>query len=67
MTPIRGKTYPVRRELRALGGQWDEKKQAWYVPDDRADEARGLLEVGQARANAARASRSDSEAIEATR
>lgn len=54
MTPICGKTYPVRRELRALGGLWDGKTQAWMVPDDRAAEARGLVDVGRARHNAAR-------------
>lgn len=54
MTQISGKTYPVRKELRALGGLWDKTRNVWVVPDDRAAEARGLLEVGQARHNAAR-------------
>ncbi len=57
MTAITGNTYPVRTELRALGGQWDGAKKAWYVPDDRAEEARGLLTVGAARANTSRRSR----------
>ena len=54
MTRIEGKTYPIRRELRALGGQWDTAAQCWYVPDERAAEARGLLDVGRARSNASR-------------
>ena len=54
MTAITGKTYPIRHELRDLGGTWDAAKQCWFVPDDRADEAKGLLEVGRARANVSR-------------
>lgn len=54
MTVIVGKTYHVRRELRALGGVWDNGKQCWFVPDERAEEARTLVGVGQARANSSR-------------
>jgi hypothetical protein len=54
MKRISGHTHPIRRELRALGGQWDEAKRSWYVPDDREAEARTLLEVGLARYNASR-------------
>ena len=54
MTAITGNTYPVRNELRAMGGQWDANAKAWLVPDDRADEARGLLPTGTARRNASR-------------
>lgn len=58
--PVRltGHTYPVRNELRALGATWDAEKGCWYVPDDRAEEARGLLEVGQARHNAGKRGKS---------
>lgn len=59
MTAITGKTYPIRHELRDLGGTWDAAKQCWFVPDDRADEAKGLLEVGRARANVSRRDPSD--------
>lgn len=54
MTRISGYTFPVRRELRALGGQWDERKQCWFVPDERAEEARTMAEVGRARHNVER-------------
>lgn len=59
LTRIEGKTYPVRKELRALGGTYDrprggEGAGVWYVPNERADEAKSLLEVGRARANAGR-------------
>lgn len=43
MTPITGNTYPVKEELRGLGGKWDGEKKAWMVPDDRAEEARALV------------------------
>ena len=60
MTAITGRTYPVRRELRAMGGTWDAAKQAWYVPADRAEEARTLVaETGLARHNAGRRDRQD--------
>ena len=49
---LTGKTYPIRRELRALGGRYD--RGAWWVPKERAAEARSLLEVGLARHNARR-------------
>jgi len=52
---ITGKTWHVRRELRALGGIYD--RGVWYVPEDRYSEAVGLLEVGLARRNAGRVKR----------
>lgn len=54
MTIITGPTYPIRRELRELGATWDATKQCWYVPDDRAGEAKALVSVGQARSNASK-------------
>lgn len=52
---LTGKTYPIRRELRALGGQYD--RGVWYVPREREGEARSLLTVGLARHNANRPAR----------
>ena len=43
MTAITGNTYPVRAELRNMGGQWNAAAKAWMVPDDKADEARALV------------------------
>jgi hypothetical protein len=40
---ITGNTYPVRDQLRALGGRWDPARKAWLVPAGRADEARRLV------------------------
>lgn len=55
MTLITGNTYPVRAELKALGGTWDKARQGWLVPDDQAGEARAI--VGAAPAAAPRRSR----------
>lgn len=44
MTLITGNTYPVRAELKALGGTWSKVQQGWLVPDDRAEEARALVD-----------------------
>jgi hypothetical protein len=43
MTLITGNTFPVKDQLRALGGKWDAARRGWSVPDDKADEARKLV------------------------
>jgi hypothetical protein len=40
---IVGATYPWRRELRAMGGDWDAAAQGWRVPVERAAEARAMV------------------------
>lgn len=40
---IRGNTYPVKEQLRKLGGQWDAAKKCWLVPETKAEEARKLV------------------------
>lgn len=40
---IYGNTYPIREELKALGGKWDAERKCWLVPADRAGEAKRLL------------------------
>lgn len=42
-TLITGNTYPVKDQLKALGGKWDPKAKGWLVPDDKADAARKLV------------------------
>jgi hypothetical protein len=42
-TLITGNTWPVRTALKALGGTWDPDDHGWYVPDARAEEARGIV------------------------
>lgn len=43
MTTITGNTYPVRRQLAALGGHWNEAKQGWDMPDHQVAAAQQLV------------------------
>ena len=43
MTLITGNTYPVREQIKALGGRWNPDQKGWMVPEDRANEARQLV------------------------
>jgi len=43
MVAISGNTYPVRGQLKALGGRWNADQRAWMVPDNQAEKARSLL------------------------
>lgn len=43
MTAITGNTFPVRVELRNMGGQWNAGLKAWMVPDEKADLARAAV------------------------
>ena len=43
MTKITGNTYPVKDNLRELGGKWNVTEKCWEVPDDKADAARALV------------------------
>jgi len=40
---ITGNTYPVKDQIKALGGQWNKAAKGWNVPAERADEARALV------------------------
>jgi hypothetical protein len=44
MIPLKGNTYPIRVQLRDLGGEFDREKKVWMVPADRIAEARRLLQ-----------------------
>lgn len=44
MVAISGNTYPVKDQIKALGGRWNADAKAWMVPADKADEARRLVE-----------------------
>lgn len=48
---ITGDTYPVKFQLRALGGTWNRAKQAWMVPAERAEEARRIVREQPVRIN----------------
>jgi len=51
---ITGNTYPVKDQLRAMGGLWNPEAKGWMVPADRADEARRLVGGGSPAAGANR-------------
>lgn len=40
---IGGNTYPVRDQLRDLGGAWDAGRKSWMVPESQAAKARELV------------------------
>lgn len=42
-TLITGNTYPVKEQIKALGGTWNKFQKGWMVPDENADEARQLV------------------------
>jgi hypothetical protein len=43
MTAITGNTYPVKDQIKALGGRWNQDIKAWMVPDEKADAVRVLV------------------------
>lgn len=49
MVAIEGNTYPVREQIRALGGRWDGASKVWMVPAGKATEARKLVAGAGAR------------------
>lgn len=43
MVPVSGNTYPVKEQLKALGGKWDANVHSWMVPADKEAEARTIV------------------------
>ena len=43
MVLVTGNTYPVKDQLRAMGGRWDPEAKGWRVPADKAAEAQALV------------------------
>jgi hypothetical protein len=43
LTKITGNTYPVKDQLRALGGKWNPTEKCWEVSSDKAAEAQKLV------------------------
>lgn len=40
---ITGNTYPVKDQIKALGGKWDADSKGWRVPADKAEQAQALV------------------------
>jgi hypothetical protein len=49
-TKIVGNTFKVKDQLRAMGGVWSASDKAWYVPNDKAEEAQKLAGSGPVQA-----------------
>jgi hypothetical protein len=43
-TLITGNTYPVKDQIKALGGRWNSVRKGWEVPSDNAGEAQALVD-----------------------
>ena len=43
MILITGNTYPVRAQIKALGGTWDSVREGWHVPEAVAPQAQALV------------------------
>lgn len=43
MTLIVGNTFPVKDEIKAMGGKWDNEARGWRVPNAVAEEAKALV------------------------
>jgi hypothetical protein len=44
LVQIRGNTYPIRDQLKALGGRWNPDDKVWEVPASNSAEARALAQ-----------------------
>ncbi len=40
---VTGNTYPVKDQIKALGGRWDAVAKGWRVPADKAPQAQALV------------------------
>lgn len=63
MIAITGNTYPVKDQIKALGGKWDAASKSWMVPDDKADQARALLPAAPVKQNTYRSVSSNTRGI----
>jgi hypothetical protein len=43
MEKITGDTFPVKDQIKALGGKWNSRERCWEVPDDKADQVWALV------------------------
>ena len=43
MVLVTGNTYPVKDQIKALGGKWDAENKGWKGPADKAAEAQALV------------------------
>jgi len=46
MLEVKGNTYPVKDQIKALGGKWDATKKVWLVPDYNIGQANLIVAKG---------------------
>lgn len=61
MVPIEGFTYPIREQLKELGGKWNAREKLWYVPETATLQVFNLLHASAA-ATPVKASKTDTRA-----
>jgi hypothetical protein len=42
---VRGNTYPIKDQIKAIGGRWDANNKVWMIPEFRADYIEGLMKA----------------------
>lgn len=50
LVPIRGNTYPIRSQLREMGGEFDRAAKVWMIPANRVADVKELLEPAPSKA-----------------
>lgn len=45
MIELRGNTYPIRQQLKALGCRWDKERRIWLAPPEAAKQAQDLVDT----------------------
>ena len=63
---ITGNTYPVKDQIKALGGRWNAERKTWMVPADRAEEARRLVITAPRQGSSYRPRETSQERLERT-
>lgn len=43
MVKIMGHTFPVKDELKDLGAKWDKEEKAWFISEDKLEEANAIV------------------------
>lgn len=44
MIPVCGNTYPVKDQLKSLGGRWNPDRKCWMIPEENADKAYAIVQ-----------------------
>lgn len=44
LIPVSGNTYPVKDQLKALGGRWNADRKCWMIPEENANKAFALVQ-----------------------